>query len=95
MADSKRYGVIHDGHDVELEFDKHCVVLNEASLYIDGEVVDNKKIFYGDKELTAKAADGSDIVVKVGSGMVGELTRAQLRSRDGTWIDLEERAPSV
>lgn len=29
----------------------------------------------------------------VDSGMVGELTRAQLRRADGSWIDLEEREP--
>ena len=92
---TKRYGVVHDGHDVELEFDKHRVVINEALLHVDGEIVDRKKIFYGDKELTAKAPDGTDILVKVDSGMVGELTRAQLRRRDGSWIDLEERSPSL
>lgn len=57
--------------------------------------MDKKKIFYGDKELTAKAPDGTDIVVKVDSGMYGELTQAQLRNRDGSWIDLEERSPSA
>lgn len=91
---TKRYGVVHEGHDVELEFDRHRIVLNEASVHLDGEVVDSKKVYYGEKELTAKAADGTDIVVRVHSGMHGELTRAQLRRRDGAWIDLEERNPS-
>ena len=41
--------------------------------------------------LTTRAADGTEIVVSVDSGMVGELTRAQLRRTDGSWVDLEER----
>jgi len=90
---TKRYGATYDGHDVELEFDKRRVVLNEARLVVDGEVVDKAKIFYGDKNLTATAQDGTEIVVAVDSGMVGELTRAQLRRADGSWIDLEEREP--
>lgn len=88
---TKRYGATHDGHEVELEFDKSRVVLNEARLLVDGVVVDSEKIFYGDKELTATAADGSQIVVSVDSGMMGELTRAQLRRADGSWVDLTER----
>lgn len=93
MSEAKRYGVVHDGHDVELEFDQHRIIINEARLRVDGEVVDNEKIFYGEADLTAKAPDGTDIMIKVHSGMFGELTRAQLRSRDGSWIDLEERPP--
>ena len=53
---TKRYGATYDGHDVELEFDKRRVVLNEARLVVDGEVVDKAKIFYGDKNLTATGA---------------------------------------
>ncbi len=49
-------------------------MLNEARLLIDGEVVDKKKIFYGDKNLTATAQDGAEIVIELHSGMVGELT---------------------
>lgn len=91
MTETMRYGVVHDGHHVELEFDKHRIIINEARLRVDGEVVDKEKIFYGEKDLTAKTPDGTDVVVKVDSGMVGELTRAQLRRQDGSWIDLEER----
>ena len=88
---TKRYGVTHGGHDVELECDKRRVVLNEARLVVDGELVDKAKIFYGDKDLTTTARDGTEIVVAVDSGMIGELTRAQLRRPDGSWVDLEER----
>jgi len=28
-------------------------------------------------------------------GMIGELTKAQLRQPDGSWIDLEERQPQA
>lgn len=90
---TKRYGVTHDGHDVELEFDKRRLVLNQARLLVDGQAVDKANIFYGDKDLTAKAQDGTEIKVTVDSGMVGELTRAQLLCADGSWIDLEERKP--
>jgi len=90
---TKRYGTSQDGHEIELEFDKRRIVLNEARLLIDGEVVDKAKIFYGDKELSATASDGTQIVVAVDSGMVGEMTRAQLRRADGSWADLEEREP--
>jgi len=92
---TKRYGAIHDGHDVELEFDKRRIVLNQARLLVDGELVDRANIFYGDKELRTTAADGTEIVVVVDSGMVGELTRAQLRRADGSWTDLQEREPRV
>lgn len=90
---TKRYGLTLDGHDVELEFDKRRLVLNEARLVVDGEDVDKAKIFYGDKELKATAKDGAEIVVAVDSGMYGELTRAQVRRSDGAWVDLEEREP--
>lgn len=88
---TERYGVTVDGRDVELEFDKSKIVLNEARLSVDGVQVDKAKVFYGDKRLTTQAADGTEIVVAVNSGMVGELTRAQLRRADGSWVDLEQR----
>ncbi|MGI8537926.1 MAG: hypothetical protein ACR2K2_15930 [Mycobacteriales bacterium] len=88
---TRRYGTVQDGHDVELEFDKRRVIINKATLRVDGDVVDTTKIFYGDKNLTTHIADGTEIVVSVDSGMVGELTRAQLRRTDGSWVDLEER----
>lgn len=91
---TKRYGATHGGHDIELEFDKRRLVLNEARLLVDGEVLDKAKIFYGDKELTATAPDGTEFAVAVDSGMVGEMTRAQLRTGDGSWTDLEERQPT-
>ena len=90
---TKRYGVAHGGHDVELEFDKRRVVLNEARLIVDGELVDKARIFYGDRDLTAMAQDGTEMVVTVDSGMIGELTRAQHHRADGSLIDLEEREP--
>lgn len=90
---TKRYGVTHDGHNVELEFDKRRIVLNEARLLVDGEVVDKAKIFYGDRSLTATTADGTEITVEVDSGGIGELTRAQLRQADGSLLDLEDREP--
>jgi len=90
-----RYGAIHDGHDVELEFDKKLVVLNRARLRVDGDVVDTAKIFYGNGDLTTTLPDGTQIGVRLHSGMVGELVRAQLRRADGSWVDLEERVSSV
>ncbi len=90
---TKRYGTTHAEHDVELEFDKRRIVLNEARLRVDGELVDKAWIFYGDRNLTITAQDGTEIVVAVDSGMFGELTRAQLRRPDGSWLDLDERAP--
>ena len=66
-------------------------MLNEARLRVDGELVDTARIFYGDRELSATAPDGAEIRVAVDSGMIGELTRAQLRRADGSWVDLEER----
>lgn len=88
-----RYGVTHDGHDVELEFDRRNPLLNGARLLVDGDVVDKKRMFYGEKDLTTTAQDGTEIVVAVDSGMAGELTRVQLRGADGSWINLQEREP--
>ena len=58
---------------------------------IDGTEVDSGKVWYGDKELRATLDDGTEIEVVVHSGMVGELTRAQLRQAGGTWSDLARR----
>ncbi len=90
---TKRYGGTIDGHNVELEFDKRRLVVNQARLFIDGEFVDQANIIYGEKDLTARAQDGTKIMVAVDSGMFGELTRAQLRRADDSWMDLEERKP--
>ena len=92
---TKRYGAFHQGHDIELQFDKRRIVLNEARLVVDGDVVDKAKMFYVDKELTTTLPDGTEIVVAVDSGMVGEMTRAQLRAADGSWVDLRELDPDV
>ena len=91
MYDVKRYGAQLAGHDVELEFDTRRVVINKAVLRVDGEVVDSARIFYGDRDLRTTLADGTEIVVEVHSGMVGELTRAQVKEADGSWRDLEQR----
>lgn len=86
-----KYGTTLDGHDIELEFDQKLIVLNRARLRVDGEQVDALNVVYGDKELTTTLADGTEITVKLDSGMVGELVRAQVRRTDGAWVDLEER----
>lgn len=83
------------GHPVELQFDKSLIVLNQARLLVDGEVLDEAKIFYGDKQLSATLADGTRIVIVVDSGMLGELTRAQLQQADGSWTDLTEGSPAT
>jgi hypothetical protein len=85
---SKRFSGTQAGHDVELEFDQKRVVINEAILHVDGEPVDRTKVFYGDKELRTTLDDGTDIAVTIHSGMMGELTRAQLKRHDGSWVDL-------
>ena len=80
-----------NGHAVELEFDKTLLVLNKASLSVDGRLVDAELIHYGERELTTQLPDGTSVSVAVTSGMVGELTRAQLRRPDGSWVDLVAR----
>jgi hypothetical protein len=91
--DTKVYAAELEGHDVAIEFDKALVVINRARLYIDAVEVDRTKVWYGDKRLEATTDDGVEVVVEIDSGMVGELTRAQLRHPDGSWVDLQERAP--
>ena len=86
------YRASHGGHDIELAFDRRAVLLNAALLSVDGERVDKARIFYGEKELRTTLPDGTEIVVAVDSGMGGELTRTQLRTADGGWLDLQERA---
>jgi hypothetical protein len=66
-------------------------VVNKATLRVDGEVVDSARILYGEKELRTTLDDGTDVVVTLHSGMVGELTRAQLKRTDGSWLDLADR----
>lgn len=89
MTDTTRYGTTHDSHRVELEFDQSLMVLNRAKLFVDGELVDSQNVLYGTKELSATLADGATIVVRLHSGMVGELDRPQLKTADG-WVDLLE-----
>ena len=91
MAQTHRYAGTDAGHDIELEFDQRRVVINKATLRVDGEIVDGAQIFYGEKELRTTLDDGTDVVVTLHSGMVGELTRAQLKRTDGSWLDLAER----
>jgi hypothetical protein len=54
-------------------------------------VVDTASIVHGERELRTTLDDGTDVVVALHSGMLGELTRAQLRQADGGWMDLAER----
>ncbi len=86
----KAYGVTVDGHEIHIVFDKKLLVLNRIRLVVDGEEVDREQVFYGDKQLEHTLPDGTPVVVSIDSGMVGELTRAQLKRPDGTWIDLQE-----
>ncbi len=90
---SKVYGGELNGHDVAIEFNKALLVLNRARLFVDAEEVDKENVFYGEKQLESTLPDGTAVVVSIDSGMVGELTRAQLRRADGSWVDLEERQP--
>jgi hypothetical protein len=89
-----RYGTEYRGHDVEVEFDRRKLVVNAARLRLDGELVDQARVFYGEKELRASLGDGGELIVVVDSGMAGELTRLQLKGDDGAWIDLVERGTS-
>ena len=91
MPNTIRYGTAHAGHEIELDFDRSKIVLNQARLLVDGDVVDKANVFYGDKHLTTTLTDGTEIHVTVDSGMMGELRRAQLRGSDGSWTDLTER----
>jgi len=84
-------GSAENSHEVELEFDRSKIVLNTATLRVDGQKVDSERIVYGARELSTSLPDGTDVLVKLRSGMVGELTRAQLRIGDGSWVDLTER----
>lgn len=84
-----RYRAELDGRDIEIEFDRRRIVLDEVRLFVDGEQVDRQSVFYGDKELRAPVG-GSEVTVVVTSGMVGELTRAQVRRGDGAWVDLRD-----
>jgi hypothetical protein len=88
---SKRVGTQFAGHDVELEFDQSRIVINKAVLRVDGEVVDGGRIFYGDKELRTTLGDGTEVEVTIHSGMMGELSRAQVKQPDGSWVDLTSR----
>ena len=91
MPHTSRYGSTINGHDVDLEFDARRIVLNKATLTVDGQQVDSELIFYGERELTTQLPDGTSVAVAVHSGMVGELTKAQLRQPDGSWVDLTSR----
>lgn len=78
-------------HRVELEFDKKLLFVNRARLTVDGQEVDAANVVYGEKDLRTTLADGTELVIRLHSGMVGELTRAQVQRPDGSWEDLVER----
>ena len=40
MPNTIRYGTTHAGHEIELDFDRSKIVLNQARLLVDGDVVD-------------------------------------------------------
>jgi hypothetical protein len=88
MSQVQRYSAQHAGHEIELEFDKRRMVVNKAVLRVDGQEVDSARIFYGDSDLKTTLDDGTEIAVTLHSGMMGELTRAQLKRADGSWQDL-------
>lgn len=90
--DTKTYTAQVAGHGVALEFDKKLLVLNRARLFVDDELVDSAKVFYGDKTLATDLADDIRIEVIIDSGGAGELTRAQVREGTGAWVDLQESA---
>jgi hypothetical protein len=83
-----RVSTEYEGHTVELEFDQSRIVINQAKLHVDGEEVDKTRVFYGEKDLKTTLENGTEIAVRLHSGMSGELTRAQLRQPDGSWVDL-------
>ena len=88
MDKVQRYGARLGEHEIELEFDKRAIVVNKAVLRVDGAEVDSARIVYGDRDLHTTLDDGTEVAVAVHSGMVGELTRAQVRQPDGSWVDL-------
>ena len=88
---SGRYGGTLNGHRVELEFDTTLQVLNRARLYVDGQQADKVSVVYGEKDLSTTLPDGTAVVLRIHSGMAGELTRAQMRRPDGSWVDLTDR----
>jgi len=90
--DTKHYGIEYRGHAIELVFDKMLLVLNRASLLVDGVEVDKERIFFGEHHLETTLDDGTRIRVKLGTGIVGELTKAVLIAEDGTSYSLSERA---
>ena len=90
MAQTRHTATV-DGHDVALVFDTGLVVLNRARLEVDGAEVDTAKLVYGERDLTTRLGDGTSVTVRLHSGMVGELTRAQVQVGDGSWRDLTEQ----
>ena len=89
MVGISRYGATSGQHRVELEFDKKLVVMNRARLFVDGREVDSTAVVYGDRDLRAPLEDGGEVVIRLHSGMNGELTRAQIDRGDGRWEDMQ------
>ena len=83
MGNTTRYGTTHAGHEIELDFDRSKIVLDQARLVVDGDVVDKASVFYGDKHLTTTLPDGTEIHVTVDSGMDGSCAG---RSEGFGWV---------
>ena len=90
MAQVTTYSATLGAHEVQLQFDQKLVVLNRARLLIDGEELDSTRVVYGERELATTLDDDTEVLIRLHSGMNGELTRAQLRRDDGSWEDLTE-----
>ena len=89
MSQVERFSGEHAGHAIELEFDKRRLVINEATLRVDGADVDRTRVVYGDKESAHHAR-------RRHRGRRGHPlrhgrrahTRAGAPSPDGRWTDL-------
>jgi hypothetical protein len=75
---TKSYKATTGGHEIEFEFDKTGVVVNRGRVFVDGDLVDQKLVHYGETNVRGRLPDGRDFRVDFGSGFVGQLKSLEL-----------------
>ena len=90
-----RYSIVRRGHHIEVENDWSLIIVSRERLFVDGRLVDERSVFWGEARLHCEAGDGDEVrpvTVEVSLGIFGGLERCVLiegRLKTDKWQDSE------